>query len=111
MALDLVREATSREASLATLVRAYEEELLALRRLRWHTLDTLSVVQAHALAARLIVRELDARLGLPRRDFTPLPPFPETDQETGAEAADTAEPREDTRTDNRPATPAGAGPV
>ncbi|MFT8804520.1 MAG: hypothetical protein ABF856_04970 [Acetobacter aceti] len=109
MAMDLVRAAALREASLTTLAQAYEAELLTLRRLRWITMDTLSTVQAHALAARLIVRELDARLGLPRRDFVPLPPFPETDQETGAEAADTAEPREDTRTDNRPATPAGAG--
>ncbi|BCK74970.1 ABC-type Mn2+/Zn2+ transport systems, permease components [Acetobacter aceti NRIC 0242] len=37
----------------------------------------LSAVQVHALAARLIVRELDARLGLPRRQFEPLPSFPD----------------------------------
>lgn len=110
MALEMVKRSAEREASLNDLVRLYESELIELRRVRWQTMDVLSAVQVHALAARLIVRELDARLGLPRRPFEPLPSFP-TDAETGAEAADTAEPREDTRTDNRPATPAGAGPV
>ncbi|AQS85989.1 hypothetical protein A0U92_15890 [Acetobacter aceti] len=38
--MDLVRE-----ASLITLAQAYESELLALRRLRWLTMDTLSTVR------------------------------------------------------------------
>lgn len=110
IALGMVKRAEVRESELIDLIQAYERELSELRRIRWDTMDCLATVQAQALGSRLIVRELDERLGLPRRQFDPLPSFP-PELETGAKAGDTAEPREDTRTDNRPATPAGAGPV
>ncbi|MCE0745475.1 hypothetical protein LWC05_16510 [Acetobacter sicerae] len=85
MALEMVRRSAAREASLTELVHSYESELIELRRARWQTMDVLSAVQVHALAARLIVRELDARLGLPRRQFEPLPSFPDEPESNVAE--------------------------
>lgn len=90
MALEMVKRSAEREASLTDLVRSYESELIELRRARWQTMDVLSAVQVHALAARLIVRELDARLGLPRRPFEPLPSFPTDTEIDGSDASDPA---------------------
>lgn len=108
MVVGMANSAMERAATLQRLLDAYTADLDALRRNRWAILDVLSEVQAQAIAARLIVHQLDDRLGLPERQFTPLPSFP-PEWRTGAQAADTAEPRAETRPENQPVTSAEAG--
>ncbi|NHO33345.1 hypothetical protein [Acetobacter fallax] len=110
LALRLVSASEEQIVRLNDLLLSYADEIDGLRQGRWLLLDCLADIQAQALAARLIVHELDDRLGLPPRQFTPLPPYP-PDLRTGAQAADTAQPRADTRPINRPATSAEAESV
>ncbi|OUJ14200.1 hypothetical protein HK28_00530 [Acetobacter sp. DsW_063] len=76
MALRLIGLAVARAEQLEALQRSYVTELDDLRRDRWRASEAVAQVQAEAIAARLIVHELDARLGEPPREFHPLPDFP-----------------------------------
>jgi cell division septum initiation protein DivIVA len=55
---------------------SYLSELERLQQLRWQTQDQMAQVRDAAIAARLMVRELERKLGLPESRFDPLPPFP-----------------------------------
>ncbi|WP_278368051.1 hypothetical protein [Acetobacter orientalis] len=81
-----------REQRLAAQLKQSEME-------RWSLLSKTQDVYAEAIAARLIVHDLDAAAGRAMRVFRPLPPYPfpaQTDESVaGATAAVTAEPRAD----------------
>ena len=82
-----------REQRLAAQLKQSEME-------RWSLLSKTQDVYAEAIAARLIVHDLDAADGRAMRVFRPLPPYPfpvVSEQHAGATAAPTAEQRtEDT---------------
>lgn len=65
---------------------------------RWDLLSKTQEVYAEAIAARLIVHDLDAAAGREMRIFNPLPPYPfpaRVEPDAGTTAAPTAEPRAD----------------
>ncbi|GBQ23539.1 hypothetical protein AA0472_1133 [Acetobacter estunensis NRIC 0472] len=76
MALGLVASTTGLVERLNALLDERIAEQDALHRSRAQLLSILSEVQAQALAARLMVRELDEAAGRQPRRFDPLPPFP-----------------------------------
>ncbi|WP_202205826.1 hypothetical protein, partial [Acetobacter persici] len=84
---------------LAAREQAQAAALDALRRREWVLAGSVQDVYAEAIAARLIVHDLDATAGRPLRQFRTLPPYPfpaqGDDPSVGAAAADTAEPRGD----------------
>lgn len=97
--LDAGQQALTLAATLTAREQAQEVALDTLRRRAWVLAGAVQDVYAEAIAARLIVHDLDATAGRPLRQFRPLPPYPfpaqGDDPAAGATAADTAEPRAD----------------
>ncbi|MBM9400396.1 hypothetical protein JUN65_02150 [Gluconacetobacter azotocaptans] len=90
-ALDLVARAAERETKLDALVTSYMDRADAAQRQRIEDMSHVQDVYAAAIAARLMVYELDAAAGRPPRDFPPLPPYPiPADQEAAPDGAPTA---------------------
>lgn len=97
--LDAGQQALSLAASLTARDQMQSAALDVLRRREWALAGAVQDVYAEAIAARLIVHDLDAVAGRPLRQFRPLPPYPFPAQgdnsAAGATAAETAEPRAD----------------
>ncbi|KXV72858.1 hypothetical protein NKW54_05490 [Acetobacter cerevisiae] len=93
-------DAGSQALTLAGILAAREQDqaaaVEALRRREWVLAGSVQDVYAEAIAARLIIYDLDATAGRPVRQFRPLPPYPfpaqGNDPAAGATVADTAEP-------------------
>lgn len=100
--LDAGSQALALAGVLAAREQAQATAVDALRRREWVLAGSVQDVYAEAIAARLIVHDLDATAGRPLRQFHPLPPYPfpaqGDDPAAGATAADTAEPRGDNHT-------------
>lgn len=101
-ALAAGEQALQLNQSLADRERILSAQVNRLSQDQWHLLAQTEAVYAEAIAARLIIHDLDVVAGRPLRVFRPLPayPFPaQTDDAVtaGATAASTAEQRtEDT---------------
>lgn len=95
--LDVGAQALLLNASIAERSDALASQLDRTQRSYWAVLAQIQDVYAEAIAARLIVHDLDAIAGRPLRLFRPLPPYPfpvQAEQPvSGATAAPTAEPR------------------
>lgn len=65
--------ANDREADLSN-------EIDRLRQRQWLGFDAVEAVYAEAIAARLIVHDMDAAAGRSMRIFRPLPPYPFADE-------------------------------
>ncbi|MCH4024053.1 MAG: hypothetical protein LKH33_10275 [Acetobacter sp.] len=75
-ALQVIEQVRAHSAELLQLCNVYTAQIVQLRRERYAIDDILIEIHAQALAARLIVHDLDAQSGRERREFFPLPPFP-----------------------------------
>lgn len=73
-------DAGAQALALASALSAREQDqaaaMDALRRREWALAGSVQDVYAEAIAARLIVHDLDATTGRPLRQFRPLPPYP-----------------------------------
>lgn len=78
--LDAGQQALALAATLSAREQAQAAAMDALRRREWALANSVQDVYAEAIAARLIVHDLDATDGRPLRQFRPLPsyPFPAT---------------------------------
>lgn len=63
-------------ASANTREKVLSDEIERLRKRQWQTFNVIEEVYAEAIAARLIVHDMDADAGRPMRIFSPLPPHP-----------------------------------
>ncbi|OUI98338.1 hypothetical protein [Acetobacter cibinongensis] len=90
-------QALQLNAALAAREQKLTEELEKISRAHWSLLAQVEELYVEAIAARLIVHELDVAAGMDMRKFKPLPPYPFPAQSdgfaAGATAAGTAEPR------------------
>ncbi|GAN98152.1 hypothetical protein Geu3261_0514_001 [Komagataeibacter europaeus NBRC 3261] len=75
-ALELLARASERDARMDALLASMTERVNELTRERWQYDGALQELYAQAIAARLLVYELDAKAGRPPRQFEPLPPYP-----------------------------------
>lgn len=96
-ALDAGAQALQLNAAVTERADAVAEQLSATQRDYWTLLSKIQDVYAEAIAARLVVHDMDAAAGRPLRQFRPLPSYPFPAQSdgsaAGATAASTAEPR------------------
>ena len=75
-ALDLVARISAREERSDALIAAYMVQFEAAHCQRINDMVRLDELYAAAIAARLVVYELDAAAGRPPREFPRLPPCP-----------------------------------
>ena len=58
------------------LVALYMAEIELLRAARWQLMDAMGEVRDAAITARILVHEMQRRLGEDETEFAPLPTFP-----------------------------------
>ncbi|MDE7547196.1 hypothetical protein PY793_04250 [Acetobacter fabarum] len=75
-ALAILDRASERDRQMDTLVTTMTLRVNDLMLLRWRLDDVMQEVYAQAIAARMIVHELDAQAKRFPRDFAPLPAYP-----------------------------------
>ena len=75
-ALQMIEQIRAHSAELLQVCNVYTAQIVQLRSERYAIDDVLIEIHAQALAARLIVHDLDAQSGRERREFFPLPAFP-----------------------------------
>lgn len=97
------QQALALVAQTRELLREHVARIEELTQQKWAQDDTMAAVYGHAIAARLLVYELDANAGRPPRHFEPLPPYPipatmpDAAETAGVAGVDAPEPRaEDT---------------
>lgn len=88
--LDAGTQALALASVLTAREKAQTDALDALRRREWVLAGSVQDVYAEAIAARLIVHDLDATAGRPLRQFRPLPPYPFPAQGDGPAEGDVA---------------------
>lgn len=95
--LSVGAQALQLNAILTERERELTEQLELMSCSHWSLLAQVEDLYVEAIAARLIVHELDVAAGRNMRDFKPLPPYPFPapckSRAAGATAAPTAEPR------------------
>ncbi|GAA3682534.1 MULTISPECIES: hypothetical protein [Acetobacter] len=75
-ALAILDRASERDRQMDTLVATMTLRVNDLMLLRWRLDDVMQEVYAQAIAARMIIHELDAQAQRIPRDFAPLPAYP-----------------------------------
>lgn len=75
-ALAILDRASERDQQMDALLAAMTLRVHSLMLLRWRLDDVLQELYAQAIAARMVVHELDAQAQRSPRDFPPLPAYP-----------------------------------
>ena len=75
-ALQLVADMRGAEQQLRGTIATYAGEIDVLRQRRWRLDDLVAELHAHAIAARLLVHDLERQLGRNPTAFPPLPVCP-----------------------------------
>lgn len=70
------QQALALVAQTRTLIADHIQRIDVLTRQLWARDNVIQEVYAQAIAARLVVHELDANAGRPPRQFEPLPSYP-----------------------------------
>lgn len=75
-ALQLVADMRGVELQLRGTIASYAREIDQLRQRRWGLDELVGELHAQAIAARLMVHDLERQLGRDATPFAPLPVFP-----------------------------------